>query len=59
MEENRGKYPGNWIVIFGDQVIAVGPDLHAVNEKARAALGDRIGLLLYHPTESDSRGTDV
>jgi hypothetical protein len=59
MEENRGKYPGNWVVIFGDQVIAVGPDLRAVNEKARAALGDRIGLLLFHPTESDTRGANL
>ena len=49
LKEHGHEYPGCWLAIYEDRLIAAGPDLHAVRSEARQALGDRAALLHYQP----------
>jgi uncharacterized protein (DUF433 family) len=45
------EYPGCWLAVFEDRLIAAGPDLGAVLSEARRILGDQTALLHYQPGE--------
>ena len=49
VREHAGEYPGCWLGVFGDELIAADPDLGAVRRAVRAAIGDQMALLHYEP----------
>jgi hypothetical protein len=47
LEEHGHEYPGCWLAIYEDRLIAADPDRRVVVAKAREVLGDE-GVLLFH-----------
>jgi hypothetical protein len=49
LEEHGREYPGCWLAIHEDQLIAADPDRRAVMAKAEQALGEETYLLFHQP----------
>lgn len=43
------EYPGQWLAVYGDRLIAAGPDLKEVVAATRAELGEEPALLHFQP----------
>src|SRR5947209_8130753 len=52
LRQHAHEYPGCWIAVYGEQLIAVGPDLTAVSAAVRKAIGEEAALLHYQPADS-------
>ena len=51
LKQHAREYPGCWLAVFEDRLVAVGPDPRVVLSEARRALGDQAALLHYQPGE--------
>jgi hypothetical protein len=51
LQEHGHEYPGCWLAIYGDRLIAADPDLKVVVARTREALGDT-GAFLFHQAGS-------
>lgn len=49
LEEHGREYPGCWLAISGDQLIAADPDRRTVMAKAEQALGEETYLIFHQP----------
>lgn len=49
IREHAREYPGRWLAVFEDRLIAADPDLDVVTAAARRELGDRPASLIYVP----------
>jgi hypothetical protein len=49
LQEHRHEYPGCWLAVYEDRLIASDPDRRVVIAKARQALGDKRALLFFQP----------
>src|SRR5205085_10136691 len=47
LREHRQEYPGCWIAVRGDQLVAANPDLRHVHRIVRETLGDQ-GAVIYY-----------
>lgn len=52
LRQHAREYPGCWLAVYEDELVAADPDLGAVLSEARRALGDEKVLLHYQPGES-------
>jgi hypothetical protein len=55
LREHGLEYPGCWLAVYEDSLIAADPDLRAVRAEARQKLGHRTALLHYQPGEPRHR----
>jgi hypothetical protein len=46
------EYPGRWLAVYGDQLIAAGLNIRTVREAARATLGEADPLFYYQPPQA-------
>ncbi len=46
LRQHRHEYPGCWLAVYEDRLVAADPDLQTVYKIAREALGDR-GAVIY------------
>lgn len=49
LQEHAREYPGCWLAIYEDRLIAADPDLQVVITKAEQALGKETYLMFYQP----------
>jgi hypothetical protein len=49
LEEHGREYPGCWLAIYGDQLIAADPDRRTVMAEAEQALGEETYLIFHQP----------
>lgn len=49
LKEHGHEYPGCWLAVYEDRLIAAGPDFRAVLSEARRTLGSETALLHYQP----------
>jgi hypothetical protein len=49
LREHRHEYPGCWLAVYEDRLIAADPDLGVVYREARRVLGAEGALLHYQP----------
>ena len=49
LRKNRHKYPGEWMALDGDHLVAHGRDLKRVLAEVRAAVGDKKIFAAYEP----------
>jgi Family of unknown function (DUF5678) len=52
LDAHAHEYPGCWLAVFEDRLIAAEPDLKKVVAAARAELGDEIPLVVLAPDRS-------
>lgn len=55
LREHRHEYPGCWLAVFEDRLIAADPDLAVVFREARRVLGTEGALLHYQTGEARPR----
>jgi hypothetical protein len=55
VREHAHEYPGCWLSVFEDQLVAADPDLQVVLAKTREALGHADVLAVRAPKRSDAR----
>ena len=55
LEEDGHEYPGCWLAIYEDRLIAAGPDRRAVTAKAEQALGAESYLLFHQPGSAPTK----
>lgn len=53
LREHRHEYPGCWIAVLGDRLLAADPDLARVHAAVRAAAGDTGAVIWFQ--DGDSR----
>jgi hypothetical protein len=51
LKQHAREYPGCWLAVYQDQLIAADPDLAKVHAEVRRTLGDEVALLHYQPGE--------
>jgi hypothetical protein len=49
LEQHGHEYPGCWLAIYEDRLVAADPDYQVVVAKAREALGTKGALLFHQP----------
>jgi hypothetical protein len=49
LKQHASEYPGCWLAIYEDRLIAADPDRRVVIAKAREELGQESALLYYQP----------
>jgi hypothetical protein len=49
LEEHGHDYPGCWLAVFEDRLIAADPDLQVVLTRTRAALGEESAFVFHQP----------
>jgi hypothetical protein len=47
--KNAAKYPGCWLAVFGDRLVAVDPDLGVVLDTVRQTPGAESAVLFFQP----------
>jgi hypothetical protein len=47
--QHRGEYPGCWVAVYEDRLIAADPDLGVVLAETRRQLGDKDAVLYQQP----------
>jgi hypothetical protein len=55
LEDHRHEYPGCWVAIYKDRLIAADPDRRVVVAKAREILREEGALLFHQPGKSEPR----
>jgi hypothetical protein len=55
LKENGHEYPGCWLAIYEDRLVAADPDRQVVVAKAREELGQEGALLYHQPPASTPR----
>jgi hypothetical protein len=53
LKENAHKYPGCWLAVYEDRLIAADPDRRVVVARAREILGEESALLFHQPARPD------
>jgi hypothetical protein len=53
LKQHGHEYPGCWLAIFEDRLVASDPDRQVVIAKARKELGQESALLYYQPHAKD------
>jgi hypothetical protein len=51
LREHAHEYPGCWLAVHGERLIASGPDLQKVVAAVRTALGEERALLHFQPAD--------
>jgi hypothetical protein len=51
LQAHAREYPGCWLAVYEDRLLAADPDRRVVTAAARAALGDEPALLFFQPAE--------
>jgi hypothetical protein len=51
LREHAHEYPGCWLAVYGDRLIAADPDLKKVHQAVRTILPDDFALLHHQPAE--------
>ena len=54
LEEHGHEYPGRWLAVYGDRLIAADRDLQAVLARIREAIGEESAFLFHQPEEGTS-----
>jgi hypothetical protein len=49
LSQHSGEYPGCWLAVFGDELIAADPDLGTVLQTVRQTPGAENAVLYYQP----------
>jgi hypothetical protein len=49
LKEHRGEYPGCWVAVYEDRLIAADPDLGVVLAETRRQIGDKDAVLYQQP----------
>jgi hypothetical protein len=52
LEQHAFEYPGCWIAVYQDRLLAADPDLDTVRAAVRAAIGGEAALLHFQPADS-------
>ncbi len=55
LEEHGHEYPGCWLAIYEDRLIAADPDRRVVTAQATEALGEETYLLFHQPERLPSK----
>ena len=55
LKEHGREYPGCWLAIYGDQLIAADPDPRIVVASAEQALGEKTYLLFHQPGSAPTK----
>lgn len=55
LEEHGREYPGCWLAVDGDQLIAADPDRAVVRAKAAQVLGGEPYLLIHQPGSASTK----
>ncbi len=50
LQDNARNYPGEWLLVFEDRLVASGPDLDEVIRKGQETPEGREGVLWFQPT---------
>jgi hypothetical protein len=58
LKEHAGEYPGCWLAVFEDRLIAADPDLRTVLATARQTLGAERALLHFEPQHAETRSAE-
>lgn len=53
LREHADEYPGCWLAIYGDRLVAADRDLAVVLQGVRETPGAETALLYYHPSPSE------
>ena len=53
LQEHGHEYPGCWLAIYEDRLIAADPDQRVVIARAREVLGEEGALLFHQPGEAE------
>ena len=55
LEQHGHEYPGCWLAIHEDRLIAADPDRRIVRERAERALGEETYLLFHQPGSASAK----
>jgi hypothetical protein len=55
LKEHAHEYPGCWLAVYEDRLIAADPDLQVVVKQVREAIGEQSAFVFYQPDESTRR----
>jgi hypothetical protein len=55
VREHAHEYPGSWLAVFEDRLVAADPDLQVALARTREALGHENVLVVQAPKRSDAR----
>jgi hypothetical protein len=55
LRQHAQEYPGCWLAVLGDQLVAADPDGVVVRAKAREVPGDERPLIYYQPDLAEHR----
>jgi hypothetical protein len=55
LEEHGREYPGCWLAIYEDQLIAFGPDRQVVTAQAEQVLGEETYLIFHQPESAPAK----
>jgi hypothetical protein len=55
LEEHGREYPGCWLAIYQDQLIAADPDRRVVVARAEQALGEKTYVLFHQPGSAPTK----
>ena len=54
LKEHAHEYPGCWLAIYEDNLIAADPDLQTVLARTREAIGEESALVVQQPAKPKS-----
>jgi hypothetical protein len=55
LRQHGHEYPGCWLAVFEDQLVAADPDYHAVVAQTRAKIGAESALIVRQPDGPEPR----
>lgn len=53
LRDHANEYPGQWVSVYEDRLVASGPDLQEVVARTREAIGQKSALLSLVPERSE------
>jgi hypothetical protein len=53
LREHAAEYPGSWLALLGDQMVAADPDLGVVLQRIRQTPGAEHALIHFEPTNTE------
>lgn len=58
LSAHASEYPGCWLAVFEDQLVAAEPDLRTVLATTRETLGEKSALLHFEPRRTETRSVE-
>jgi hypothetical protein len=53
-KEHAHEYPGCWLAVYEDRLVAADPDLKIVLDRTREAIGEESALVFHQPDKTSS-----